>query len=190
MLESDPETDSDSDSGAPDDDPGVDSLDVLLVGGTAKTHPYKVADALTFQHAHAIAWMHRCIASDYRPALRDYLRTALGADPVDPAEHAGAFVYQGLNHDLRVALASRDGLYRYNRIYISHDIDVFLLTAYRLTWATLATGGKFFVFRLPRDAMLRIAHTHSRDRSGVASLCVREGDPAWRELLPFSIKLL
>jgi hypothetical protein len=162
-----------------------DPVDLLLVGGPPK-RTGEVVDAETFEHAHAIAHARRSRSEDYRPALRDYLITSLAAQPANPADRAGVFVYRGLNYDLRVAFA-RGGFYKYNRIHIQHDIDVFLLTAYRLTWATLATGGRFFVFRVPRDSMLRIVRDHGR---GGVSLRAREGDAAWRALLPFSIKLL
>jgi len=158
--------------------------------------------------AHIYCILNHLTAQQYGPLLEKFIRTKFKYIKNKAEDCIGDCYKNGKNSEVKVSLGgSKHNKFNFVQIRPSHDCDIYILTAYYLSYDNVEASGELYIFKIPKIDMKNIVvsfggYAHGtikkngiitldniNDDNNIKEYALRPiiNDECWKKLLLFRI---
>lgn len=120
-------------------------------------HEKQVMILATLKEAHTYCVIHSLSAQQYGPLLERFIRTKFNYIKNKAEDCTGDCSKDGKNSEVKVSLGGKTHTkFNFVQIRPSHDCDMYILTAYHLSFENVETEGELYVFKVPKSDIKKI----------------------------------
>jgi len=167
-------------------------------------HDEEIIRLPSLKHAHSYCIIYGLSAQQYGPLLEKYIRIKFNY-----IKNKAEDCYKdGKNSEVKVSMGGSKHLkFNFVQIRPSHDCDIYILTAYHLSFENVDSEGKLYIFKVPKEEMKKLivsyggyAHgtikEHGKitveslhDENNTKEYAIRPtiNDSCWKSLLSFQV---
>jgi hypothetical protein len=173
-------------------------------------HSDEILKEPTLKDAHAYCVIHKISSQRYGALLENYILTKFGYTKNKAEECKGDCIKQGKNWEIKVSLGgSKHTKFNFVQIRLSHDCDMYILTAYHLSLENVDSCGELYIFNVPKDELKKLivsyggyAHGTIKEHGKIDTKLLDDSnaennkeyalrptlnDNCWKELLQFRV---
>ena len=171
-------------------------------------HKNEIMKSETLKQAHAYCVIHRVSAQQYGPLLEMFIRTKFHYIKNNAKDCTGDCSKDGENSEIKVSFGgSTHRKFNFVQIRPSHDCDIYILTAYHLSFENVESEGELYTFKVPKADIKNILFSHGgyahgtikehglitmdslNDETSTKEYALRPtiNDDCWNMLMPFNI---
>ncbi len=123
---------------------------------TKMNHEQEIMSACSLKDAHVMCVLLGLSAQKYGIYLEKYIRTKFGYSKNNASECSGDFSKEGRNVEVKVSLGGKTHMkFNYVQLRPSHQCDVYIFTAYHVSFTNVDEEGELYIFLLPKEDVLR-----------------------------------
>lgn len=171
-------------------------------------HEDEIMKLSTLKDAHIYCVVYNISAQQYGPLLEKFIRIRYNYIK-NKAEHCIGDCYKdGKNSEIKVSLGGASHTkFNFVQIRPSHDCDIYILTAYHISYENVESEGELYIFRVPKEEIKKIIVSHGgyahgtikehgkitieylNNDNSVKEYALRPtiNDACWKMLMPFRI---
>jgi len=171
-------------------------------------HEEQILKLATLKEAHTYCVIHGISAQQFGPLLEKFIRTKFNYIKNKAENCTGDCSKDGKNSEVKVSLGgATHAKFNFVQIRPSHDCEIYILTAYNLSYDNVESEGELFIFKVPKDDIKKIivsfggyAHGTIKEHGKITieSLNDKESkkeyalrptinDACWKALMPFKV---
>jgi len=171
-------------------------------------HEEQILKLATLKEAHTYCVIHGISAQQFGPLLEKFIRTKFNYIKNKAENCTGDCSKDGKNSEVKVSLGgATHAKFNFVQIRPSHDCEIYILTAYNLSYDNVESEGELFIFKVPKDDIKKIivsfggyAHGTIKEHGKITieslndkeskkeyALRPRYGDKCWIELLNYRV---
>lgn len=171
-------------------------------------HKDQVMKLATLKEAHVYCVIHDVSPQQFGPLLERFIRTKFNYIKNKAGDCTGDCSKDGKNSEVKVSLGGDNhSQFNYVQIRLSHDCDIYILTAYHLSEENCDAEGELFIFKVPKEELKKIilsyggyAHRTNKelgritieslnDEKSIKEYALRPtiNDDCWKALMPFNV---
>ncbi len=120
-------------------------------------HEDQVMKLTTLKDAHIYCVIHSVSAQQYGPLIEKFIQTKFKYIKNKPEDCLGDCSKNGKNLEVKVSLGGTTHTkFNFVQIRPSHNCDIYILTAYHLSFKNVESEGELYIFKVPKEDIKKI----------------------------------
>lgn len=115
----------------------------------------------TLKEAHLYCVIYKISSQKYGPLLEKFIQTRFNYNKNKAEDCTGDCSKDGKNLEIKVSLGgAKSTKFNYVQIRLSHDCDIYILTAYHLSSKNKDEGGELYIFKVPKSDIKKLIKSY------------------------------
>lgn len=124
---------------------------------TKVKHEDQIMKLTTLKEAHIYCVIYSVSAQQYGPLLERFIRTRFNYTKNKAEDCTGDCSKDGKNSEVKVSLGGANHTkFNFVQIRPSHDCDMYILTAYHLSYENVESEGELYIFNVPKSYIKKL----------------------------------
>jgi hypothetical protein len=124
---------------------------------TKVKHEDQIMKLTTLKEAHIYCVIYSVSAQQYGPLLERFIRTRFNYTKNKAENCTGDCSKDGKNSEVKVSLGGANHTkFNFVQIRPSHDCDMYILTAYHLSYENVESEGELYIFNVPKSYIKKL----------------------------------
>jgi len=166
-------------------------------------HERQIMQLATLKEAHVYCIIHGISAQQYGPLLERFIRVKYIYIKNKANDCCGDCTKNNANIEIKVSLGGATHTkFNFVQIRPSHNCDMYILTAYHLSFENVDSEGELYIFKVPKEEIERMivlhgsyAHGTIKEHGKITTDSLNKEyalrpsihDACWKALLPFRV---